>query len=125
MENIKTTIPSNNTTLACSYVSDQDEILTVGILGYNTTSKTFEKLAGYRPNKVAKLLTHGEYLHDRVTLNNITKLSKQAFILFNDVRCIDATLYKCTISYLDKVLKLLTIESAEVNITITGKDFFI
>ncbi|XP_052069883.1 uncharacterized protein LOC127708798 [Mytilus californianus] len=119
MSNTTTTISSNNTILTCSYILEKDEILTVGIKAYNKSSNTFEHIAGYRPHQAAELLTNGAYLYDRVALSNITQTSTQALIVFHEVKCIDETLYKCIITYLDKDLKQLTAESLEAYITIT------
>ncbi|CAC5357732.1 unnamed protein product [Mytilus coruscus] len=119
MSNTTTTISSNNTILTCSYILEKDEILTVGIKAYNKSSDTFEHIAGYRPHQAAELLANGAYLYDRVALSNITQTSTQALIVFHEVKCIDETLYKCIITYLDKDLKQLTVESLEAYITIT------
>lgn len=121
MNNVTTMLSNNNTLLMCSYILEQDEILTIGILAYNKSENTFEHIAGYRPNQTAEILTYGAYLMGRVTLSNLTRTSTQAYILFHEIRCIDETMYKCGITYLDKGLKLLQVESSEVKITITGK----
>lgn len=125
MNNITATIPINNEILSCSYMQDRNEILSIGIMAYNKSTNAFQHIAGYRPSQSAELLTNGAYLNGRVTLSNITQRSTQATIVFNEIRCVDETLYKCTITYLNTALKLQKTESPESFLIIIGKYQFI
>ncbi|CAC5399305.1 unnamed protein product [Mytilus coruscus] len=62
---------------------------------------TFESIATYLPDIKSLITPRGQYLIGRVTLRNITQSSTKAVMVFNNLLCIDYTLYKCCVRYTD------------------------
>lgn len=79
----------------CSYTrNDATKIFTIELKANNETVATF------LPDEKPRLTTKGRYLEGRVTLMNISKVSTEAVMIFNNLTCDDQTNYSCSIVFL-------------------------
>ncbi|CAC5367989.1 ALCAM [Mytilus coruscus] len=101
-QNISRLLSENETEIECSYtVENILQIDSVSFLAFNDSSITFEQIVTYLPDTKSLITRRGQYLRGRVTLSDITKSSTKAAMVFNKLLCIDYTLYKCYVRYID------------------------
>lgn len=93
---------NNETETECSFTKTNVlKIDSVTFMAFNKTSRNFEAIAAYIPDTTTLLNPKGMYLKGRVTLMNITQSSTKAVLIFNELLCIDDTLYTCSVRYTD------------------------
>ncbi|VDH98177.1 Hypothetical predicted protein [Mytilus galloprovincialis] len=94
-KNISGVIGEGGTRVMCSYTrNDATKIFTIELKANNETVATF------LPDEKPRLTTKGRYLEGRVTLMNISKVSTEAVMIFNNLTCDDQTNYSCSIVFL-------------------------
>ncbi|XP_063399456.1 uncharacterized protein LOC134684110 isoform X2 [Mytilus trossulus] len=94
-KNISGVIGEGGTRIQCSYIrQDATKIFTIELKANNETVATF------LPDEKPRLTTKGRYLEGRVTLMNISKVSTEAVMIFNNLTCNDQTNYSCSIVFL-------------------------
>lgn len=121
----KTGLPAENgTEIECLYkLEDNSDVFIVIIEAFNRSSSIFNQIATYRPEKISKIPQPGQYLKERVTLTNITKSSKKAVLTFSKLMCIDDTVYKCQVKYVDSMNSYKDQPSNNISITVKGNIF--
>lgn len=121
----KTGLPAENgTEIECLYkLEDNSHVLIVFIEAFNRSSSIFNQIATYRPEKISRFPPTGQYLKERVTLTNITKSSKKAVLTFSKLMCIDDTVYKCQVKYVDSMSSFINQPSNNISITVKGNIF--
>lgn len=120
-ENKSALIGSNGTTLKCLYNKEEkDEVLTLFLLYKNTTSEIYEEIVVFRPKGEPQLTLTGQYLFERVHLQNDLLTSSSASMTFHNIQCIDNAVYKCRITYLDQSFQQYTVESEATTISVQG-----
>lgn len=120
-ENRSGLIGSNGTTLECLYNKEEkDDVLTLYLLYKNTTSDIYEEIVVFRPRAEPQLTLTGQYLLERVHLQNDLVTSSRASMTFYKIQCIDDAAYKCRITYLDQFFQQYTVESEATTINVQG-----
>lgn len=129
-QNITGLIGNNDTQMTCSCISEAGEqISIVQIYGKNKTQEFDDinkPIAIFIPYQPGKLHSSGNYLKGRVTLTNITTMSTNATITFNELKCEDEKDYMCKCSYED--FEGVSIngdeKSAPTRVSVKGYDHF-
>lgn len=102
--NVAGLLGDNGTELECSYTAENIErVFSVSLMAFNWRSKSFETVAIYIPDDVSLLTIAGQYLKGRVTMTTISQSSLKAVMSFNQLMCIDETLYTCQVNYIDSI----------------------
>lgn len=105
--------------LTCSFILEKGEqIVSLLINAKNITEDFDDKypIVIFKPVKAARLLRLGMYLFGRVTITNITNISTNATLTFNELKCTDEKNYMCKIFYYDKA-KVITTQESNKNIS--------
>ncbi|XP_052067721.1 uncharacterized protein LOC127706998 [Mytilus californianus] len=96
-QNISGVIDESGTQIKCSFTSHNvTKIFAIELKADNETVVTF------LPDDKPRFTTKGLYLEGRVTLMNISKVSAEAVLTFNNLTCIDQINYSCSVVYLDQ-----------------------
>ncbi|CAC5360327.1 unnamed protein product [Mytilus coruscus] len=96
-QNISGLIDESGTQIKCSFTRHNvTKIFAIELKADNETVVTF------LPDDKPRFTTKGRYLEGRVTLMNISKVSTEAVLAFDNLTCIDQINYSCSIVYLDQ-----------------------
>lgn len=86
----------NGTEIECSYTKHNvKSTISISFIAFNKSNSKFNEIALYIPDDESYLTNNGQYLKGRVTLMNITQSTTKAVMTFNELMCIDDTLYQC------------------------------
>ncbi|XP_052067720.1 uncharacterized protein LOC127706997 [Mytilus californianus] len=96
-QNISGSIDESGTQIKCSFTRHNvTKIFAIELKADNDTVVTF------LPDDKPRFTSKGRYLEGRVTLMNISKVSTEAVLTFDNLTCIDQINYSCSIVYLDQ-----------------------
>ncbi|CAC5417226.1 unnamed protein product [Mytilus coruscus] len=96
-QNISGLIDESGAQIKCSFTRHNvTKIFAIELKADNETVVTF------LPDDKPRFTTKGQYLEGRVTLMNISKVSTEAVLTFDNLTCIDQINYSCSIVYLDQ-----------------------